>query len=72
MAAQVSEPNSQFHQLDEEENDLLDSTKTLICALNFLSRNLPLPTHLYDAVSSIYHDHLAAHSPPRIAVSPFS
>ncbi|GFQ08679.1 probable ATP-dependent DNA helicase chr23 [Phtheirospermum japonicum] len=34
----------------------LDSAKTLICALNFLSRNLPLPQHVYDAVSSIFQD----------------
>ncbi|GER44714.1 chromatin remodeling complex subunit [Striga asiatica] len=34
----------------------LDSAKTLICALNFLSRNLPLPQHVYDAVSSIYEN----------------
>jgi SWI/SNF-related matrix-associated actin-dependent regulator of chromatin subfamily A protein 2/4 len=33
----------------------VDQTKTLICALNLLSRNLPLPTYLLDAVSSIYH-----------------
>ncbi|XP_059310581.1 probable ATP-dependent DNA helicase CHR12 [Lycium ferocissimum] len=33
----------------------LEKTKTLICALNFLSRNLPLPPDVFDAVSSIYH-----------------
>ncbi|CAN4113433.1 unnamed protein product [Withania somnifera] len=33
----------------------LERTKTLICALNFLSRNLPLPSDVFDAVSSIYH-----------------
>ncbi|CAN4112776.1 unnamed protein product [Withania somnifera] len=32
----------------------LEKTKTLICALNFLSRNLPLPPDVFDAVSSIY------------------
>lgn len=34
--------------------DHIDKTKTLICALNLLSRNLPLPPHLFDAVSCIY------------------
>lgn len=29
-------------------------TKTLISALNFLSRDVPLPSHLLDSVSSIY------------------
>lgn len=43
MAAQVADPDPS-----------LSSAKTLICALNFLSRNLPLPQHIYDAVSSIY------------------
>ncbi|PHT60290.1 putative ATP-dependent DNA helicase CHR12 [Capsicum baccatum] len=33
----------------------LEKTKTLICALNFISRNLPLPPDVFDAVSSIYH-----------------
>ncbi|KZV33593.1 hypothetical protein F511_34361 [Dorcoceras hygrometricum] len=45
MVAQVAEPRAPEPQLD--------SAKTLICALNFLSRNLPLPQQLYDAVSSI-------------------
>ncbi|KAG6664462.1 hypothetical protein I3843_02G081600 [Carya illinoinensis] len=30
------------------------NTKSLICALNLVSRNLPLPPDLHDAVSSIY------------------
>ncbi|KAM7462757.1 hypothetical protein LguiA_030878 [Lonicera macranthoides] len=35
----------------------IQDTRTLICALNLLSRNLPLPPHLFHAVSSIYnHD----------------
>ncbi|XP_022930385.1 probable ATP-dependent DNA helicase CHR12 [Cucurbita moschata] len=34
--------------------DHLHSTKSLISALNFLSRNLPLPPDLFQAVSSIY------------------
>ncbi|KAF5201253.1 Chromatin complex subunit a, partial [Thalictrum thalictroides] len=29
-------------------------TKTLIYALNLISRNLPLPSHVFDTVSSIY------------------
>lgn len=33
----------------------IEKTKTLICALNLLSRNLPLPPHLFHAVSYIYH-----------------
>ncbi|KAF5752303.1 transcription regulatory protein SNF2-like isoform X1 [Tripterygium wilfordii] len=32
-----------------------EKTKTLICALNIISRNLPLPPNLLDSVSSIYH-----------------
>ncbi|KAK6913901.1 hypothetical protein RJ641_021222 [Dillenia turbinata] len=35
--------------------DHLEETKTLICALNLLSRNLPLPPHIFDSVSSIYN-----------------
>ncbi|XP_076936317.1 putative ATP-dependent DNA helicase CHR12 isoform X2 [Bidens hawaiensis] len=34
--------------------EVLDDTKTLISALTFLSRNLPLPTDVFDAVTSIY------------------
>nr|GME03798.1 probable ATP-dependent DNA helicase CHR12 [Ipomoea batatas] len=36
------------------DQDHIESTKTLICALNFLSRNLPLPQDVFDAVSSIF------------------
>lgn len=41
--------------LDDVGSDhyLLEKTKTLICALNLLSRNLPLPDAVLDAVSSI-------------------
>ncbi|KAK4737983.1 hypothetical protein R3W88_001680 [Solanum pinnatisectum] len=39
----------------DESQDQLQKTKTLICALNFLSRNLPIPPDVFDAVSSIYH-----------------
>lgn len=40
---------------DPDPESPLDGAKTLICALNLLSRNLPLPRDVYDAVSSIYH-----------------
>ncbi|KAJ7980087.1 Chromatin structure-remodeling complex protein SYD [Quillaja saponaria] len=33
----------------------IQKTKTLICALNLVSRNLPLPPELVDTVSSIYY-----------------
>ncbi|KAL3505887.1 hypothetical protein ACH5RR_031269 [Cinchona calisaya] len=42
-------------QNDAEVNSI-EKTRTLICALNFLSRNLPLPRDVLNAVSSIYHD----------------
>lgn len=61
MVAQVAEPQSSAPQQlglssvgsDPNSENPLDGAKTLICALNFLSRNLPLPQHVYDAVSSI-------------------
>ncbi|KAK6139067.1 hypothetical protein DH2020_027190 [Rehmannia glutinosa] len=64
MVAQVAEPQPSTSQqvdlrpveADPEPENPLDSAKTLICALNFLSRNLPLPQHVYDAVSSICQD----------------
>ncbi|KAL2229881.1 probable ATP-dependent DNA helicase CHR12 [Sesamum indicum] len=64
MVAQVAEPQpSASQQLgippvehDPQSENPLASAKTLICALNFISRNLPLPQHVYDAVSSIYQD----------------
>ncbi|XP_043696942.1 probable ATP-dependent DNA helicase CHR12 [Telopea speciosissima] len=34
--------------------DLVQKTKTLICALNLISRNLPLPPEVFDTVCSIY------------------
>ncbi|KAM7277686.1 hypothetical protein ACFE04_004820 [Oxalis oulophora] len=43
------------HVVEEEERRQLESAKSLICALNFLSRDLPVPPHLYDAVLSIYN-----------------
>ncbi|KAF3457175.1 hypothetical protein FNV43_RR01832 [Rhamnella rubrinervis] len=36
--------------------DHIHKTKTLIKALNLVSRNLPLPPDLFDTVSSIYHN----------------
>ncbi|XWS39339.1 hypothetical protein CRYUN_Cryun18bG0043500 [Craigia yunnanensis] len=46
------------HQQQQEEPclDNLQKAKSLICALNFVSRNLPLPPHLFDVVSSICYD----------------
>ncbi|KAL6343419.1 hypothetical protein AAG906_024784 [Vitis piasezkii] len=35
--------------------DPVQKAKTLICALNLISRNLPLPPDVFNAVSSIYH-----------------
>lgn len=37
-----------------ESLDLISKTKSLISALNLVSRDLPLPTDLFDVVSSIY------------------
>lgn len=37
--------------------DHIQKTKTLICALNFVSRDLPLPTHVLQSVFSIFHPH---------------
>ncbi|GFY85074.1 SNF2/Brahma-type chromatin-remodeling protein CHR12 [Actinidia rufa] len=52
MVAQAESPQAQGVSLDGD--DHLEKTKTLICALNLLSRNLPLPQDVFDAVSSIY------------------
>ena len=52
MVAQSESPQAQGVSLDGD--DHLEKTKTLICALNLLSRNLPLPQDVFDAVSSIY------------------
>ncbi|XP_015888043.3 probable ATP-dependent DNA helicase CHR12 isoform X1 [Ziziphus jujuba] len=38
-------------------SDHVDKTKSLIKALNLVSRNLPLPPDLFDTVSSIYYNH---------------
>ncbi|XWS09011.1 hypothetical protein CRYUN_Cryun40dG0048900 [Craigia yunnanensis] len=46
------------HQQQPEEAclDNLQKAKSLICALNFVSRNLPLPPYLFEVVSSICYD----------------
>ena len=36
------------------DHDHAQKTKSLICALNLVSRNLPLPPDLFHTVSSIY------------------
>ncbi|KAL8209476.1 hypothetical protein R6Q57_006208 [Mikania cordata] len=51
MSAQVLEMHQTTSSLPEH---YLDDTKTLISALGFISRNLPLPPDVFDAVSSIY------------------
>ncbi|KAG9143041.1 hypothetical protein Leryth_006297 [Lithospermum erythrorhizon] len=65
MAAQVkrhhisaAENDSSAAEYDSAaaDNTALDNTRTLICALNFISRNLPLPKEVFDAVSDIYHN----------------
>ncbi|KAF8725848.1 hypothetical protein HU200_020409 [Digitaria exilis] len=40
----------------DEAGDAVEQARTLIGALNLLSRNLPLPPDVLRAVSSIYHD----------------
>ncbi|XP_042037771.1 probable ATP-dependent DNA helicase CHR12 [Salvia splendens] len=68
MVAQVAEPQPSAPQqfqadVDPPPEPPLASAKTLICALNFISRNLPLPQHVYDAVSSICEAEAAPQSP---------
>ncbi|KAG0485560.1 hypothetical protein HPP92_009639 [Vanilla planifolia] len=43
----------------------VEKTKTLIGALNLLSRNLPLPPDVFRAISSIYYDGVAGEVPAR-------
>lgn len=47
---------TQNDDIAEDGVEEIEKTRTLICALNFLSRNLPLPQDVFDAVSSIYHE----------------
>lgn len=60
MAMAIDQEEKREKEMMEKEN-----TKTLICALNFLSRDLPLPSHLLNSVSSIYHNnnHVPTSSP---------
>ncbi|KAJ0533093.1 putative DNA helicase chromatin remodeling SNF2 family [Helianthus annuus] len=51
MTTQVLEMQQTSSSLQEH---VLDDTKTLISALSFISRNLPLPSDVFDAVSEIY------------------
>ncbi|KAM5569323.1 putative ATP-dependent DNA helicase CHR12 [Rosa sericea] len=48
--------------------DLITKTKSLISALNLVSRDLPLPPHLFDLVSSIYHAPQALNPDPADAL----
>ncbi|GMP56492.1 hypothetical protein CsSME_00020957 [Camellia sinensis var. sinensis] len=55
MVAQVNKPGSLGGGGGGDlDRDYLEKTKTLICALNLLSRNHPLPQDVFDSVSSIY------------------
>lgn len=50
---------AKIEQQQQEEEPCLDNlqkVKSLICALNFVSRNLPLPPDLFGVVSSICFD----------------
>ncbi|KAM6545390.1 hypothetical protein CsatB_026126 [Cannabis sativa] len=51
-----SQSQSQSQSPQQPPLDLIHQTKSLISALNFVSRNLPLPADLLDTVSSIYYD----------------
>lgn len=44
---------AQLESQSQQQEHEIHYTKSLICALNLVSRNLPLPPDLYDAVSSI-------------------
>ncbi|GAB2266573.1 Probable ATP-dependent DNA helicase chr12 [Dionaea muscipula] len=52
--------------------DQIQKTKTLICALNLISRDLPLPPDVLATVSSIYHGTDAAASNDGAAADPAS
>ncbi|XP_010546817.1 PREDICTED: probable ATP-dependent DNA helicase CHR12 [Tarenaya hassleriana] len=60
--------------LEQPQDDPVETTKSLISALNYVSRNLPLPPHLHAAVSSIYYasseDASAASPPPENSSTP--
>ncbi|XP_021750382.1 probable ATP-dependent DNA helicase CHR12 [Chenopodium quinoa] len=55
MVTQVVEANSSTPPSSSSSSlDHVQKTKTLICALNLLSRDLPLPPEVFASVSSIY------------------
>ncbi|PON80136.1 putative ATP-dependent DNA helicase CHR [Parasponia andersonii] len=56
MAQLQSQSQSQQQQTPLDHHHHIHHTKTLISALNLVSRNLPLPADLLDTVSSIYYD----------------
>jgi hypothetical protein len=60
MAASVDAAAVPVTPAIEESDDAVEQARTLIGALNLLSRNLPLPPAVLRAVSSIYHDGGAA------------
>ncbi|KAL0838276.1 hypothetical protein Bca101_090166 [Brassica carinata] len=54
----------------ESREEPVETTKSLICALNYISRDLPLPPHLFAAVSSIYHGSSSSSLPPSVVSPP--
>ncbi|KAI8030632.1 hypothetical protein LOK49_LG01G02732 [Camellia lanceoleosa] len=57
MVVQVNKPGSLSGTsggVGDLYRNYLEKAKTLICALNLLSRNHPLPQDVFDSVSSIY------------------
>ncbi|CAN8260319.1 unnamed protein product [Cochlearia groenlandica] len=54
----------------DSSSDSAETTKSLICALNYISRDLPLPPHLFAAVSSIYHGVSSVASPSDVSPPP--
>ncbi|KAG9136143.1 hypothetical protein Leryth_003754 [Lithospermum erythrorhizon] len=56
MAAQVERHRNLAADNSSSAAYAIENTKILICALNFISRNLPLPQEVFDAVSDIYHN----------------
>ena len=71
MVTQVVDSKSPSSQSPSSLNHV-QKTKTLICALNLLSRDLPLPPEVFDSVSSIYHGVPDVVSPSSIDNSPKS
>ncbi|KAF9606417.1 hypothetical protein IFM89_025106 [Coptis chinensis] len=63
MMAATTELNNKNIKSEPSINHV-EKTKTLIYALNLISRNLPLPSHIFHTISSIYHaDVFVAHPP---------